>query len=80
MPEIKNLPRKDWEDCPYCENTGTYVTYRTMVIPMDTTLDKNQPVDTLEPKPNYHRCHWCHNNPASVYNQRELRKEEEDKQ
>jgi len=71
---IKKLPKEEWEDCPYCDNSGTIIKHRTMVKPMKNAKGNMQPVETPEPKPHFKRCSWCHNNPKSVFNQKKSRK------
>ena len=73
---IKQISKDQWEDCPRCDNSGTIIKYRTMVRPMKNAQGNIKPVETPEPKPNFKRCHWCHANPKSVYNQRNLRREQ----
>ena len=68
----KKLPQEEWEHCPYCDDVGTIVEFRTMVKPMDDAHGKRKTVETPEPEANYRRCSWCHQNPKSVYNQRKL--------
>ncbi len=75
---MKKIPKKDWEDCPYCDNTGMIVKFRQKVFPLKNAKGKTTPISTLEPSPHYEKCFWCRKNPKSIYNQKKLREKEKD--
>ena len=65
------LPKKEWEDCPNCNNEGGYMTGGIHYVTRDMALDACEPemegmaIDNIE----HVQCEFCWTNPKSVFYQ-----------
>jgi hypothetical protein len=72
---MKKIPKNQWEDCPNCNNEGSYMTGGIHYVTRDMALDacepdmEGMPIDQTE----HIQCEFCWRNPNSIFNQKRLR-------
>ena len=74
---MKQIPKKEWENCPCCPNRGWYEVMGTG-IGYGGSDENGDPIPIPIEEPQQEQCEFCYTNEKSVFNQAHLLKKLKD--